>query len=135
MDDTQKKKEGGKREDAPEPAPVVIDPEPESRIIPVSRSTPRLRSDRFRSLIRSEIIDIEQSGNVAGRIYETETHARELLYKFEAVRLYSMEHGTGEAFNFGRDDCRHAIHCFKWAQEWFWIREKWLKRNGARRFF
>ncbi|MDE2505795.1 MAG: hypothetical protein KGM43_01145 [Planctomycetota bacterium] len=82
------------------------------------------RKERFRNYRQSEVADHHRIGNIVCRIYANETHAGEVLFKVELVRIYTMSGGSGEAFSFEENDIVNAIRCLKWAAVWLWRARK-----------
>ena len=96
---------------------------------------PEIRRERFRNYRFSEIADSEQFGSVVGRIYANETHAGEIIFKLEVIRIYCMSSGSGEAFNYEFGEILDGIRCLKWAYGWMWRGYRQLRRTNGHRFW
>ena len=100
-----------------------------------SEAVEGMKKERFRGYARSEIADSERFGNLAVRIYANETHAGEVIFKVELLRLYSMPNGSGEAFNYEECDLRNGIRGLKWALVWLWRARKRRHQEKKRSWY
>lgn len=99
------------------------------------RPDPEIRRERFRSYRSSEVVDSEQFGSVVGRIYANVTHAGEVIFKLEVIRIYCMSNGSGEAFSYEFGEILDGIRCLKWAYGWMWRAYRERRRANRRRFW
>jgi hypothetical protein len=92
------------------------------------------KRERFRAYKSSSVADTQAFGNVVARVYANETHAGELLYKVEVIRIYTMSNGSGEAFSFEAQDIPDAVRALKWAATWLWRARRQDRRRANSRW-